>query len=209
MQRAKGPALIGLTGVYCAGKNHVAALLEQRGFEVLDVDKLGHRAIECEKERITARFGPGILGPDGKVDRQLLGREVFGRPEELAALEGIVHPVVQEMTAAWINEKAGKPLVINAALLHRSAAFTKLDCVILVKAPFLVRLLRARKRDGLPLKELFTRFKSQKHFISQYLSRKSDIHIVENRGYCTFFARFNQKQLERRIDRLLLLLEKR
>jgi dephospho-CoA kinase len=209
MQKAKGPALIGLTGVYCAGKNHVAALLEKRGFEVLDVDKLGHRVIELEKERITARFGDGILGPDGTVDRQLLGRRVFGRPEELAALEGIVHPVVQEMTAAWIDRGTGKPLIINAALLHRSTAFAKLDSIILVEAPYLVRLLRARKRDGLPLKELFKRFKSQKHFISQYLSRKSDIHIVENRGYCTVFSRFNQKQLERRIDRLLLLLEKR
>ncbi|MDR1429967.1 MAG: dephospho-CoA kinase [Spirochaetaceae bacterium] len=201
--------LIGLTGVYCAGKNHVASLLEKRGFEVLDVDKLGHRVIELEKESITARFGSDILSAGGTVDRQLLGRKVFGRPGELAALEGIVHPVVQKMTGEWIDRGTGKALVINAALLHRSMAFAKLDGIILVKAPFLVRLLRARKRDRLSLKELLTRFKSQKNFISQYLSRKSDIHIVENRGYCTFFSRFNQKQLERRIDRLLLLLEKR
>lgn len=208
MEEVKNPALIGLTGVYCAGKNHVAALLEKRGFEVLDVDKLGHRAIEAEKEAITARFGSDILAPDGSVDRQLLGRKVFGRPGELAALEGIVHPVVQTMTTAWINERAGKTRIINAALLHRSIAFATLDSIILVTAPFLTRLLRAKKRDGLSFKELFKRFRSQKDFSSQYLSRKSDIHIVENRGYCAFFSRFTQKRLERRIDRLLLLLEK-
>jgi dephospho-CoA kinase len=113
------------------------------------------------------------------------------------------------MTGAWINERAGKPRVINAALLHRSMAFAELGHIILVKAPLLTRLFRARKRDGLSFKELFKRFKSQGDFTSQYLSRKSDIHIVENRGFCTFFSRFNQKRLERRIDRLLLLLEKR
>jgi dephospho-CoA kinase len=209
MGKVKVPALIGLTGVYCAGKNHVAALLEKRGFEVLDVDKLGHRAIELEKDVIAARFGPDILDSDGTINRQRLGRKVFGRSGELAALEGIVHPAVQKMTSAWIDERAGKALVINAALLHRSIAFANLDRIILVKAPLLTRLFRARKRDGLSLKELGKRFKSQKDFTSQYLSRKSDIHIVENRGYCTFFSRFNQKLLERRIDRLLLLLEKR
>jgi dephospho-CoA kinase len=37
--------LIGLTGTYCAGKNHVASLLEQRRLPVLDLDKLGHEVI--------------------------------------------------------------------------------------------------------------------------------------------------------------------
>ena len=56
-----GKKIIGLTGTYCAGKNHVAGLLEKRGLAVLDVDKLGHQAIAEEKEAIVARFGAGIL----------------------------------------------------------------------------------------------------------------------------------------------------
>ncbi|GHT69530.1 dephospho-CoA kinase [Spirochaetia bacterium] len=192
--------IIGLTGTYCAGKNHVAKLLEERGFPVLDVDKLGHGALETEKEAIRSRFGEAVLGADGAVDRRLLGAKVFGKNEELAALEAIVHPAANRMTMEWIEARGGKPCVINAALLHRSAVFPHLDAIIIVKAPVLTRLLRARKRDHLSWIALIKRFGSQKNFISQYFDKtlkyNADIYTVENRG-------FSQRRLKTRIDRIL------
>jgi dephospho-CoA kinase len=206
-QEARGSGvLVGLTGTYCAGKNYVARLLEERGFEVLDVDKLGHQVLEEEKEAIAGLFGPGVLNASGKVDRKALGAAVFGNAGALAALENIVHPGANRLADAWIRNGSPKPKVINAALLHRTAAFESLNHVILVRAPLITRLLRARKRDGLSFRALIKRFGSQKDFTAQYLSRKSDIHIVENRGFFTIFSRFNQKRLERQIDRLVLLL---
>jgi hypothetical protein len=79
--------LIGLTGKYCAGKNHVAALLEARGFEVLDVDKLGHKATEDQKEAIVGLFGPGVLRQDGAVDRRVLGELTFPTRTNLPPLK--------------------------------------------------------------------------------------------------------------------------
>ena len=185
--------LIGLTGAYCAGKNHVAALLEQRGLPTLDVDKLGYTAIEAEKAAICARFGDDIRRPDNTVDRRRLGEKVFGKPGELAALEAIVHPSANRLTEEWIAAQGGKTCVINAALLHRSTVFERLDRVILVTAPFLVRLLRAKKRDRLPWRVLLKRFASQRNFTSQYLAGKADIYRVENSGF----------HLESRIDAIL------
>jgi dephospho-CoA kinase len=49
--------LIGLTGLYCAGKNYVSAILKKRGLPVLDIDKLGYQVLESEKESVFARFG--------------------------------------------------------------------------------------------------------------------------------------------------------
>jgi dephospho-CoA kinase len=199
------PKLIGLTGTYCAGKNYVAGLLEGRGFPALDVDKLGHAAIEAEKAAVLARFGPGVLGGDGAVDRRLLGKRVFGRPGELAALEGIVHPAANRMTGEWIARQSAagcRALVINAALLHRSSAFDRLDCIILVRAPLLTRLFRARKRDRLPFPELIRRFRSQKKFIPQYLQGKTDIYIVDNPG-CFGFDFPGRRSLENRIDEIV------
>jgi dephospho-CoA kinase len=46
--------LIGLTGLYCAGKNFIGSMLQARGLPVLDVDKLGYQVLETEKERIFA-----------------------------------------------------------------------------------------------------------------------------------------------------------
>ncbi|MDR0689989.1 MAG: dephospho-CoA kinase [Spirochaetaceae bacterium] len=199
----KGPRIIGLTGMYCAGKNYVARLLEERGLPVLDVDALGHRAIEVEKEAIVQRFGPEILGEDGAVDRRALGTKVFGSPGELAALEEIVHPAANRLTENWIAGITKGPCVINAALLHRSTAFSRLDFVVIVQAPLLTRLLRARRRDGLPILPLIRRFKSQRKFMSQYLSQNADIYRVNNWGYSGINSRIHKGALERRIDDIL------
>ena len=172
--------LIGLTGKYCAGKNYVASLLEARGLPVLDVDKVGYIALDSRKEEIFARFGRDVQKPDGTVDRRLLGEKVFGKPAELAALEAIVHPEANRMTEEWAAKY--KTCVINAALLHRSVLFDKLDRIIVVTAPLFTRLARARKRDGLSWITLFTRFLRQRKFDSQYLAAKAEIYIVENSG---------------------------
>ncbi|MDR2134927.1 MAG: dephospho-CoA kinase [Treponema sp.] len=192
--------LVGLTGLYCAGKNRVAALLEKRGLPVLDVDKLGHAAIEAERAAILSRFGGDLANPDGTVNRRLLGERAFGKPGEMAALQDIVHPAANRLTGEWLAAQAGKPCVFNAAVLHKSSVFGQLDFIILVEAPFFVRLLRARKRDGLSWRSLLKRFGSQKHFISQYLSGKADIYRVYNPS---FGFRPYEAQLENRIDEIL------
>ena len=178
----KEKKIIGLTGKYCAGKNHVARFLEQRGIPVLDVDKLGHDVIETEKERLLLRFGQDILGQSGLIDRKRLGSKVFGRPKELEALEEIIHPGANRETITWIKTREEKVCVINAALLHRSSAFEFLDAVIIVEAPFIVRLLRAKRRDRLPWITLLKRFMSQKKFSAQFFKEKTDIFRVENSG---------------------------
>jgi len=201
----KDKKIIGLTGAYCAGKNHVAQLLERRLLPVLDLDKLGHAVIEIEKALILERFGDDILGKEGLIDRKRLGAKVFGKPEELAALEGIIHPAVNRETLAWIEAREEKACVINAALLHRSSAAELLDMLIIVEAPLPVRLLRAKKRDRLPWGALFKRFWSQKSFNYQYFKRKTDIYRVKNSRFFDLERSSLEGKLEKRIDEILSL----
>jgi len=194
--------LIGITGKYCAGKNHVTAILEKRGLPVLDVDKLGYQVLEAEKETIFAEFGSDLKRQDGSLNRRLLGQRTFGKPEKLAALEAVVHPPVNRLTDEWIAERAGnKACVINAALLHKSAAFNRLDRIIIVTSPFFVRLLRAKRRDRLSWTEILRRFASQKDFNSQYLTVNAEIKRVENPGLSG--SQNLLKKLERRIDKCI------
>ena len=197
--------VIGLTGNYCAGKNHVASILEENHIPVLDVDKLGHHAIETEKERLIKRFGDDILAQDGSgsIDRKRLGNKVFGRQKELEALEEIIHPVANSETLAWIDSQKEDACVINAALLHRSSAFEMLDAVIIVEAPFFIRLLRARKRDRLPWAALLKRFKSQRKFNSQFFKEIADIYRVENSAFFSFNREFAKKKLNKRVNEIL------
>jgi len=192
--------IIGLTGKYCAGKNHAASVLEKRGFAVLDVDKLGHSAIENKKTEIFSRFGEDLRDNDGSVNRRLLGEMVFGREKELAALEAIVHPEANRLTVEWLEGQNGKNCVINAALLHKSVVFPRLDCIILVIAPPLDRLIRAKRRDKLPWAVILRRLRSQKQFFTQYSAANADIYKVENSGSGKprSFA-----SLENRIDEIL------
>jgi dephospho-CoA kinase len=148
--------LIGLTGGYCAGKNTVAAVLEARGWSCIDVDKLGHEAIDLAADAIRERFGAAIAGPDGRVDRRALARIVFSDPAALADQEAIVHPVairlMEDRIAAEVKaaRAAGREprVCVNAALLHRADVIPSCDAVIEVRAPFLARLARGMRRDG-------------------------------------------------------------
>jgi dephospho-CoA kinase len=195
--------IIGITGLYCAGKNYIAALLETRGLPVLDVDKLGYQALESEKEKLFALFGHDLQKADGSIDRRKLGKSVFGKPEKLAALEAIVHPLANRLIEEWVAAQKSS-CAINAALLHKSSLFSRLDRIILVTAPLFTRILRARRRDKLPWQEIIKRIASQKSFYNQYLSINSnavcaEIYRIENPG----FSDHVDLKLKYRIDKYL------
>ena len=172
-------------------------ILEKRGFSVLDVDILGHIAVENKKTAVFSRFGEDIKNPDGSVNRRILGEKVFGKKSELAALQEIVHPEANRLTLEWIENHKNQHCVINAALLHKSVIFERLDCIILAEAPLITRLIRAKKRDKLPWIAIFRRFSSQKQFSAQYSAGNADIYRVKNRGFG------NPARLEEKIDSIL------
>ena len=209
--------IMGLTGLYCAGKNYASLLLEKRGIPVLDADKLGHEVIRRETEKIALRFGKEILDTEGFIDRKRLGKLTFGNPAELAALEAIIHPAVNSLTEEWLERQelqfrtdhgTGESFlcVINAALLHKSSFYNRLKAIITVSAPGFVRLYRAVKRDKLPLGELYRRFRSQKEFPRyktgkngpQLFSSTADIYTIQNSGFPG-----SLRSLERQIDAIL------
>ena len=180
----------------------MGSILESWGYPVLDVDKLGHEVIEIEKSALISRFGSDILRPEGTIDRRILGATVFGNPQALADLEGIVHPTANVMTLRWVDAQNADAAVINAALLHRSSVFSQLDGIILVQAPLLIRLLRAKKRDRLPWVALFQRFRSQREFTSQYLRSNTDIYPVYNRGFSVACSDFWRRNLEKQLRKI-------
>ena len=83
------PLVIGLTGSIAAGKSTVAQILVDNGAVHCDADKLVHRLYDPGTpgfEKVVAHFGEDVVGPDGYIDRKILGAKVFGKPAEMAAL---------------------------------------------------------------------------------------------------------------------------
>jgi dephospho-CoA kinase len=89
--------LIGLTGGIGSGKSTVSAALADRGAIVVDADAIVHDLQRPGTEvfaAIVERFGGEIVAADGTLARAVLAERVFGDPDELAALNAIVHPAV-------------------------------------------------------------------------------------------------------------------
>jgi dephospho-CoA kinase len=142
--------ILGLCGKAASGKNVVAHLLSQKGYEVIDVDSLGHLVLEQEKGKVLQTFGKGILGEDGKINRQALGKIVFSDPLPLKALEAIVHPAMVKRVLNQIEENPHQNFVINAALLYPMGLDRVCDKILVLKACPLKRLERLIKGRSLP-----------------------------------------------------------
>lgn len=129
--------IYGLTGSIGMGKSAVAAMLRREGVPLFDADAEVHQLQGpggALLPAIEARF-PGTTGPQG-VDRAKLGAAVFGHPQELKALERIVHPAVHAARAAFLRRNRSRPfIVLDIPLLFEGRGERKLHGVIVVSAP--------------------------------------------------------------------------
>lgn len=117
--------VIGLTGSIGSGKSTVSAMLAERGAVVVDAD-----AIVRDLQRpgtpvfraMVERFGPGIVAPDGTLDRAAVAAIAFADPAALADLNAIVHPAVGEEIARRLAEEAPTDhvVVLDVPLLVES-----------------------------------------------------------------------------------------
>ncbi len=131
-----------LTGGIGSGKSEVSRRLAAHGAVVLDAD-LAARAVVAPGTpglaQVAEAFGPGVLGPDGALDRERLGALVFADPALRAKLNAIVHPLVGEwMRAAEraaMDAASGDLIVVHdVPLLAESGRTGAFDLVIVVDA---------------------------------------------------------------------------
>jgi dephospho-CoA kinase len=159
---------VGLTGGYASGKSFVAAEFERRGCLVIYADQFGHRVLEKNGEAYeptVKAFGPGILQPDGSIDRKKLAATVFGSPELLTALSSFVHPAVlrleQQTLKAWQAQHSSGIAVMEAAILIETGRYTAFDRLILVACDPETQIARGMKRDHLTREEVLARLARQ------------------------------------------------
>ncbi|WP_219894537.1 dephospho-CoA kinase [Aquisediminimonas profunda] len=143
--------ILGLTGSIGMGKSAVTAMFRRAGVPVFDADAAVH-VLQGPGgvllPAIEARF-PGTTGPAG-VDRAKLGAAVFGKPDELKALERIVHPAVGRMRARWLRRHRSQPVVVlDIPLLFEKKGWKAVDAVVVVSAPAWMQRKRVLARSGM------------------------------------------------------------
>jgi dephospho-CoA kinase len=143
---------VGLTGSIGMGKSTTAAMFAAEGAPVYDADAEVHKLQGpggAAVDAIAAAF-PGSV-KDGAVDRQSLGAQVFGHPERLAQLNGIIYPLLAEGRAKFFADAvaAGADVVVlDIPMLFETGGEARMDAVVVVTAPEHIQRERVLARPG-------------------------------------------------------------
>lgn len=143
---------VGLTGGIGAGKSEVSRRLAAYGAIVIDADLIAREVVAAGTDglaEVVDAFGPGVLGPDGALDRAVLGDLVFADQQRLATLNAIVHPRVGARMRD-LEESAGPDSIVvhDVPLIAENGLSDAYDLVIVVDVPprlQLDRLVRLRR----------------------------------------------------------------
>ena len=178
-----------VTGPMAAGKNAVCRILEERGFIALDADRQVHGAIEKAAPEIIKTFSKEanaqnitLTDKNERINRRELGRLLFTSKDLLAKQERIVYPVIIEETKRFIQkqqeQKKEADIILNATVLYKTPELLRLcKYIIYVDAPKITRIVRSLKRDRMPLRQILSRFATQKGLFSEY--KKTGVPIIK------------------------------
>ena len=148
---------VGLTGSIGMGKSTVLAMFGKEGAAVWNADDAVHRLYGRAAKgavAVAARFPEAIV--DGAVDREILSGLVLNDAAALADLEAIVHPLVSEDRAAFLDGAARRGAdiaVLDIPLLFEKNGEKYFDAVIVVSAASDIQKARVLARPGMSEKK--------------------------------------------------------
>lgn len=158
--------LYGLTGGIGMGKSTSEKLLRERGIAIIDTDLIAREIVEPGQPalvEIQKLFGADIIGPDGRLRRDELGRRVFGDAAARKDLEAILHPRIhsiwQEQVEKWRTEKLPCAVVV-IPLLYETNAAAEFDAIVCVACSAISQKERLQAR-GLDARQIEQRIAAQ------------------------------------------------
>jgi dephospho-CoA kinase len=177
--------VIGLTGGIGSGKSTFAALLAERGAQVIDADLLGRDALrpgEPAWHSVVDTFGDEVLVEHTMdIDRKKLAGIVFNDREKLAALNAIVHPIIVGGIADRLEQlrHTDDVVILDAALIVELGLADFVDKVVVVTADVNNRRRRLAELRGMAHEDIMARIGAQAS--EEDLVAKADI-VVRNNG---------------------------
>lgn len=177
--------LVGLTGGLATGKSTVADAFRRLGCVIIDADVLAREVVEAGEPahaEIVREFGPGVLRPDGGLDRKTLGAIVFADPARRRRLEAITHPRIRERFLRRLQELDDRGfdgiVLFDAPVMIESGNYKNMDRLVVVVTDSATQRARALARDG-DREDLERRIASQMPL--QDKARLAD-YVIDNGG---------------------------
>ena len=194
--------VLGLTGGTGAGKTSALNAIRELGGEIIDCDAVYHEMLDHDQElrnTINATF-PGVFGPDGKLNRQKLGQEVFAKKERLDKLNSIVFRfLIPELERRMEGAPDGL-YAIDAINLIESGLDRLCDRTIAVTAPTELRVRRIMARDNITEQYARLRISAQKP--DEFYRGKCDLELNNGAETAEAFQREARLFFERLVESL-------
>jgi dephospho-CoA kinase len=152
------PVAVAITGGIGAGKSEALRAFRRCGAATVSSDEIVHELLRRDevKQAIVERFGVGVAGPDGELDRGAIADIVFEDRAALEWLEALLHPLVSREYLIWRDRLGELPhpprvAVTEVPLLYESGGEERFDKVVVITAPEAVR--RARSQSATDKRE--------------------------------------------------------
>lgn len=179
--------VVGLTGGIGSGKSTLAGALSELGVPVIDADAVSRRCVEPGGPvlgAIVERFGPGVLLPDGALDRAGLARIVFSDDVARRDLEAITHPCIRagidgDLEALRASASPPPVAVVEHPLLVETGSHERVDVVVVVEAPLRLRVARLTAGRAMTEEDVRARIAAQ---VPDEVRRASADLVVDNSG---------------------------
>lgn len=143
--------VIGLTGGIGSGKTMATDHFDRLGITVVDADLASRVVVQPGQpalQDIADHFGPGVLLPDGSLNRPALRAIVFADPEARKVLERITHPRIAEEISRQLAASTSPYTILVSPLLFESGQHRFANRTVLVDTTEALQQQRAARRDS-------------------------------------------------------------
>ena len=143
--------IVGLTGGIGSGKSAAGKYFVELGIDVIDADDISKNILDKNikaKELFIKNFGDKFLDKKNNINRDLLRSEIFVNEEKKNILESIIHPIVREEIAKFINQSDSIYKLIMVPLIYETNSQDFYDKIIVVDCNEENQILRASERDN-------------------------------------------------------------
>lgn len=156
---------VGLTGGIAAGKSTVVDRLHRvHGFLVVDADRLAREVIAPGTPglaEVANAFGQEAIDATGHMDRKVVGEKIFNDPDTRAVLEGIIHPRIEQLRQAIINESGASVIIHDIPLLIETNMQDRFDEIVVIHTPAITRVQRLIHDRGMVAEDAWARVNAQ------------------------------------------------
>ena len=188
-------SVICITGGLASGKSTAALYLEEQGAEIIDADKLGHRAYDSGTQAyydVIATFGEDLRAEDGSIDRRVLGKKVFGDPAQLKKLTDIVWPEIRRLAQNEIDANDSDTIMVLEAAVLLEAGWQDIgDEIWVVTVDPEIAIIRCMSRDGLEKEAIQSRLDAQLSNDERVV--QADVVIVNNGSEEELFEQLDEQ----------------